>query len=193
MNLDMETKTTMETKRLTLRPWEESDAPECFRYASNPKVGYVAGWPAHADVEDSLRIIQDVFSYPETYAIVLKATGLPIGCIALMLGERSKLVTGTNECELGYWLGEPYWGQGIMTEAAEALLHRAFGDLHMQKVWCAHYDGNHRSMRVMEKCGFRFVETRESVDVPLLHETRTAHIRDLTREEWMHDTDSPAP
>lgn len=46
---------TLETKRLLLRPWEESDAESCYRYASDPLVGPAAGWPAHTSVEDSAR------------------------------------------------------------------------------------------------------------------------------------------
>lgn len=45
---------TLETKRLLLRPWEESDAESCYRYASDPLVGPAAGWPAHTSVELSL-------------------------------------------------------------------------------------------------------------------------------------------
>ena len=57
----------------------------------------------------------------------------------------------------------------------------------MQKVWCAYYDGNQKSKRVQEKCGFRYRWTTENVDVPLLHETRTGHVSCLTRDEWQWD------
>ena len=73
----------LETNRLLLRPWSEADAEECFRYASDPRVGPSAGWPVHTSVENSRRIIRDVLMVPETYAIVLKESGLPIGSIGL--------------------------------------------------------------------------------------------------------------
>ena len=48
----------LETERLILRPWEESDANDLFQYASNPEVGPIAGWPVHTSVENSREIIK---------------------------------------------------------------------------------------------------------------------------------------
>ncbi len=175
----------MENDRICLRAWTEDDAPECYRYAKDPLVGAIAGWPAHTSIEDSLKVIRDIFMKPEIYAIILKETGLPIGCIGLMMGERSTLTDKPDECEIGYWLGVPYWGQGIMPEAVNLLLRRAFMDLGMNKVWAGYYDGNERSKRVQEKCGFHYIRTTEKVDVPLLHETRKCHVNCLPRDEWM--------
>lgn len=61
----------LETNRLILRPWEESDAESLFKYASHPDVGPIAGWAVHTSVENSLEIIRSVLSAPETYAVVL--------------------------------------------------------------------------------------------------------------------------
>ena len=69
----------METERLLLRPWRESDVEILFKYAKDPAVGPAAGWPPHTSVEESLEIIRTVFSAPETYAVVLKQTGEPVG------------------------------------------------------------------------------------------------------------------
>lgn len=46
-----------------------------------------------------------------------------------------------DECELGYWLGKPFWGNGLMPEAAKKMLQHAFENLAMKKVWCGYYDG----------------------------------------------------
>ena len=62
---------TLETERLILRSWEEADAEECYKYAKDPRVGPIAGWPVHTSVENSRRIIRDVLTAPETYALVL--------------------------------------------------------------------------------------------------------------------------
>ena len=56
-----------------------------------------------------------------------------------------------DECELGYWLGEPFWGRGYMPEAAYALMKRGFETLEMTTIWCGYYDGNKKSKRVQEK------------------------------------------
>ena len=107
----------LETDRLILRSWYDSDAEELYKYAQNPQVGPVAGWPPHQSVEESLEIIRTVFSYPETYAIVLKETGKPIGCIGLKTGNATDLTERDDECELGYWLGVPYWGTVVNAQS----------------------------------------------------------------------------
>ena len=62
----------IETERLILRPWRDTDAPSLFKYASDPEIGPVAGWLPHKSVNGSLEIIRTVFAAPETYAVVLK-------------------------------------------------------------------------------------------------------------------------
>lgn len=173
------------THRLILRPWEEGDAQVLFSLASSPQVGPPAGWPPHTSVENSLEIIRHVLSAPGTFAILWKESGLPIGSIGLKTGEATDLTDSPEECELGYWLGSAYWGRGIMPEAAREVLRHAFEDLGMKKVWCGYYDGNTKSKRVQEKCGFRYEWTTPKVDVPLMQETRTGHVSSLTREDWL--------
>ena len=102
----------LQTKRLILRPWLESDAEALYKYACNPNIGPIAGWPPHTSVKNSREIIKNVLSAPETYAVVLKETGETIGSVGLMTARseiRSARMTG-SECEIGYWIGEPYWG-----------------------------------------------------------------------------------
>ena len=172
----------LETTRLILRPWEESDAEECYRYAKDPLVGPIAGWPVHTSVENSRQIIRDVLAVPETYAIILKETGLPIGSIGL---HRNDLAKKDDEAELGYWLGVPYWGQGLVPEAAREMLRHAFEDLKLARVWCGYYDGNEKSKRVQEKLGFTYRWTTENAPVLQMNEMRKAHVNLMTREEWM--------
>ena len=171
----------LQTDRLILRPWEESDAQECFKYASDPRIGPAAGWAPHTDVEYTRRIIRDVLSAPETYAIVLKETGLPVGSIGL---HRNDLASKEDEAELGYWLGVPFWGRGIVPEAAREMLRHAFEDLRLSRVWCAYYDGNVKSKRVQEKLGFKYQWTSENVPVPQLGEARKGHVSLMTKEDW---------
>ena len=77
----------METERLLLRPWQESDAEALYRWASDPEVGPAAGWSPHTSVEDSRDIIRTVLSEEGTFAVVPKdGNGDPIGAIYLVLG-----------------------------------------------------------------------------------------------------------
>ncbi len=172
---------TLETKRLILRPWDTSDAEECYKYAKDPRVGPAAGWAVHKSVEDSRRVIKEVLMAPETYAIVLKETGSPIGSIGF---HHNDLAEKEDEAELGFWLGAPYWGRGIVPEAAREMLRHAFSDLGLSRVWCAYYDGNEKSRRVQEKLGFKHQWTTENVEVRQLGELRKGHVNLMTKEDW---------
>ena len=94
------------------------------------------------------------------------------------------MTTRDDACELGYWLGQPFWGRGYMPEAAKELLRHGFEDLGMEVVWCGFYDGNQKSKRVQEKLGFVFHHTCSEVPVPLLRETRVEHVNVMTKEHW---------
>lgn len=175
----------LETKRLILRPWQESDAEDLYQYASSPLVGPAAGWPVHTSVENSRAIIRDVLSAPETYAIIDKTTERAIGSIGIKLGNASILELSETEGEIGYWLGVPFWGNGLIPEAVNEILDYGFTALKLDKLWCAYYDGNIKSKRVQEKCGFVYQFTRKDVPCPLLNETKTEHISCITRQDWL--------
>ena len=117
---------------------EETDANDLFQYASNPEVGPIAGWPVHASVENSKEIIKSVFSAPETYAIVLKETMQPVCSIGLMIGSISNIGIPDNEGEIGYWIGVPYWGQGLIPEAVREIVRHGFDNLNLEKLWCGY-------------------------------------------------------
>lgn len=178
---------TLETERLILRRWEESDAESMYEYAKDPDVGPIAGWPAHQNTEESRYVIRNVLNGKEAYAICLKTDNRAIGAIELKLNGHSDMTERDDECELGYWLGKPFWGQGITPEAARVLIRRAFMELGMTKIWCGYYEGNIKSKRVQEKAGFRYQWKAEDVDVPLMHEKRTGHVSSLTRDQWQWD------
>ena len=174
----------IETERTILRPWHEEDAVDLYLYAKDPDVGPIAGWPVHTSVDNSREIIRSILSTPETYAVVLKTTNKAIGSIGLMIGSQSNIGLPNNECEVGYWIGVPYWGQGLIPEAVKALQKHAFEDLGMKKMWCGYFDGNTKSKRVQEKCGFKYIMTKENVPSQLVGELRTEHITCISKEEW---------
>ena len=177
----------METERLIIRKWKPEDAADLYRYARDPMVGPIAGWPPHQSEEESRTIIETVFNAPEAYALCRKEDGRAIGACELKLKGHTDFTDRDDECELGYWIGRPFWGQGLMPEAVREMLRHAFLDLGMQKVWCGYYDGNDRSRRVQEKCGFRYLWATENLEVPLMHEVRKGHASSLTREQWESD------
>ena len=177
----------LKTERLILRRWEDSDAESLFEYAADPDVGPIAGWPPHQTIEESRDVIKNVFNGKEAYAICLKTDGRAIGAIELKLNGHTDLTERDDECELGYWLGKPFWGQGIMPEAVKEILRHAFEKIGMTKVWAGYYEGNLKSKRVQEKSGFRYQWKSEGVDVPLMHEKRTGHVSSMTKDQWQWD------
>lgn len=174
----------LETERLILRRWAESDAESLYEYAKDPDVGPIAGWPAHQSVEESLNIIKTVFMCDECYAICEKDKDVAIGAISLKLNGQTDMTDRDDECELGYWIGKPFWGRGYMPEAVMELLRHGFEDLGMTTIWCGYYDGNTKSKRVQEKVGFLYYHTCDEVPVPLLNEIRVGHTNYMTKERW---------
>lgn len=174
----------LKTERLVLRKWLEMDAESLFEYAKNPEIGPAAGWPPHKSIEESLNVIKNVFNGAECYAICEKENGKAIGAIELKLNGHTDMTDRDDECELGYWLGQPFWGRGYVPEAAREILRHGFEDLGMNAIWCGYYDGNQKSKRVQEKVGFIYHHTAENVPVPLLNETRVEHINIMTKEQY---------
>ncbi|MBD5363252.1 MAG: GNAT family N-acetyltransferase [Bacteroides sp.] len=170
----------IETERLILRPWREDDAESLFKYAQSPDVGPAGGWAPHTSVEESREIIRTVFSGPEIYAVVLKETGEPIGSCGIMFSDNMD----DTEGEIGYWIGKPYWGQGLIPEAVKALLSRGFQELNLSAVWCGFYSDNLKSKRVSEKCGFKYHHTNTDVVSPL-GDHRTEHLHIMTKEDFI--------
>ena len=179
MSLDVK----LETERLILRPWKETDAENLYAYASDPEVGPPAGWPPHTSVENSREIIKGVLSHKETYAVCLR-DGKPIGSIGLHLNGSTDMTDRDDECELGYWIAKPFWGQGMIPEAARELLRYAFEQLGMRAVWCGYYEGNDKSRKVQEKLGFVYQHQTEGIEVTLMNEIRTGHCNLMTKERW---------
>ena len=122
--IDMEMFITkqFETERLILRRWEDSDAEDLYKYASNPDVGPIAGWPPHQSIDESRDVIKNVLNGKEAYAICLKEDGKAIGAIELKLNGHTDMTERDDECEMGYWLGNLSGGRA----SCRRLLRKCF-------------------------------------------------------------------
>ena len=174
------------TERLILRPWEKSDADSLYEYAREPAVGPVAGWPAHISIDDSPEVIRRVLSVPETYAVCLKEDNRAIGSVGLIAPEISNTSNiEPDEMEIGYWIGVPFWGNGYIPEAVRQLQRHAFEDLGCSGLWCGYYDGNEKSKRCQEKCGFIYHHTEKDKHCALMGDIRTEHFTYITKTNWL--------
>lgn len=172
---------TLETARLLLRPWREDDAEALYRAASDPLIGPVAGWPVHTSVAHSREIIRDVLSAPDTYAVCLREEpDTPVGSVGFF---PTTAPDAAGEWEIGYWIARRCWGRGLIPEAVRELLRVCFAERGAARVWCAHFEGNEKSRRVIEKCGFSYRLTHTS-EMTQLGEARTARYYTITKEQW---------
>ena len=171
----------METERILLRPWHEEDAEILFKWAKDPEVGPRAGWPAHKDVGESREIIRNIFSGEGMWAVVLKETDEPIGCVGYLPAGASNLKIAPDEGEVGYWIAKPYWNQGICTEALQLVIDHCFQEKGFKMLWGTFFTSNPASGRVMEKCGF--IDTGVEVTCPNLQVGADYPVRVLKLEK----------
>lgn len=177
------------TQRLILRPWEEADAESLYKYAKDSRVGPIAGWPVHKSVEESRQVIKTVLSGEEVYAVCLKEDNIAVGAASVSIGKDSNLDLTDSEGEIGYWIGVPFWGRGLIPEAVNALIKRSFEQLGLKTLWCGYFEGNNKSKRVQEKCGFKYHHTNKDIYWKLMNDIRTEHITRLTNEEYLKNKD----
>lgn len=168
------------TQRLVLRPPAEADVPRIARLANNRAVAdRLARMPHPYGESDARAWIEWTRRLPAgaaVFAIAIKAEGNFIGACGY-----DPLLIGAPD--LGYWLGEPYWGQGYATEAAAAVLAHAFEAAGLERMESGCRSDNRASRRVLEKLGFRPSgrATRFSLGAGREVEIDTFS---LTREQW---------
>lgn len=144
----------MESDRILLREWRESDADALFKWASDPLIGSRAGWPPHRSREESLEIIRTLFHNDTTWAIEWKETGEAIGAMGYGPSCDCNLPARADEPIAGYWIAKPYWNKGICTEALKLMIEHIRQTTEIKSIISGHFIDNPTSGRVMEKCGF---------------------------------------
>ena len=152
------------TERLILRPFRRADAPDVFAYAKEADVGPNAGWKPHEDIIETKQIMEEVFlNKDDIWAIELKEERKVIGSVGLIADMKRQ---NEKVRMLGYAIGKPYWGLGIMTEVCQAVLQYGFSKLELMMISAYVYSFNERSKRVLEKLGFVYEGTlREAEEI----------------------------
>lgn len=178
----------LETERLVLRKWSLDDAEDLFYYAKDERVGPNAGWKPHENIETSKRIIEGFIEEDEVYALVHKKDNKVIGGIGLH--NRSPLGNeDVPQLEIGYVLNPDYWGRGLIPEATKRVIQYGFDELDLEWIWCAHYDFNMNSKRVIEKCNFHYSFMDHKILEKLDNKEVICHYYRLKKEDYEKNKD----
>jgi RimJ/RimL family protein N-acetyltransferase len=138
--------------RCTVRPFRSDDAASIAVYANNRKV-----WrnlrdlmPHPYALADAERFIASMIDDPRPAHFAIEVDGAAVGAIGLKLKQDVDRIGA----ELGYWLGEPYWGRGILSEAVPAFTRWALAEFQLVRIEAIVFEWNPASARILEKAGF---------------------------------------
>lgn len=137
-----------------IRNWRRADAPSIARYANNYKIwrNVRDRFPHPYTLMDAEEWVRYASRETPELSFAIEVGGEAAGGIGLLLKEDIYRRTA----EIGYWLGEPFWGRGIMTEAVRALTGHAFATFDLARIYAGVFESNPASMRVLEKAGYAF-------------------------------------
>lgn len=156
MNL-LDDNCTIRTRRLLLRPLQPDDAAPLFalfnnwnvvRFLSSPPWPYTLGdarWFVSQVIAHSAELNED--------ALAITRDGTFVGVIGVRLREANALQRGAGP-NIGYWIGEPFWGQGFMSETVRAFVRHIFESVGTDAIYSGAFSENAASLRVQEKAGF---------------------------------------
>jgi len=151
----------MSVRKYELARWSRAHINDLCRNADNPKVAETLRniFPNPYTIDDA-RIWIDICDHADesrVYNRAILVDGRAAGGIGIILQDD----VYCKSAELGYWLGEDYWGRGIVSEAAAEICVYAFANFDIVRIFAAPFAGNLGSRRVLEKTGFEFEGTRK--------------------------------
>ncbi len=144
---------SIETTRLTLRPFSLSDAPVVQEFAGKWEIADTTLNIPHpyedGMAEEWIGSHESGFSEGTdvTFAVERRDDNILVGAVGLRVDR------DLNKAELGYWIGKPFWNRGYATEATVAILDFGFGELELNRIQAGHLARNPASGRVMQKSG----------------------------------------
>ena len=140
--------------RCIVRPWRLDDAESLARHANNRKIWLALRdlFPRPYTIQDAHEFLQRTISEGSAMKFCIEIDGVAVGGIGVHPGEDVHRHTAT----MGYWLGEEFWGRGIMTEAVTAVTDLCFENFPLRRISAEVFANNPASARVLEKAGFTF-------------------------------------
>ncbi len=142
-----------------LRRWTPNDLESVTRHGCNPEISRFMsdGFPVDGDQWKSFL---DFITHDHSlHYRAIEINGEAAGGI----GVSPKTDVLCNNAELGYWLSEEYWGQGIITRAIGEMTRQAFSCYAINRIYATPFGNNLASQRVLEKCGFRLEARFEKI------------------------------
>ena len=172
----------LRTKRLLLRPFELSDAPDVHEYAKDPDWSLFMKVPKPYTFRDAEEFVARSFLTDWDVSPIFAIT---LGC-AVVGSIDVRVDLRHSNAEIGYSLGKPHWGQGIMAEAGVAAVDWAFGSFELARIFARTDLENRQSWRVMEKLGMQREGVNRSSGPSARYPDRREDIvtYSILRDEW---------
>jgi RimJ/RimL family protein N-acetyltransferase len=148
-------------EQCTLRPWQLDDAESLARHANNRKIWLEVRdlFPHPYTIRDAHEFLQQTTTEQSQLEFCVEIDGAAVGGIGVHPGQQERRHTAS----IGYWLGEQFWGRGIMTEAVTTVTDFCFENLPLRRISAEVFANNPASARVLEKAGFTFEGRKNDV------------------------------
>lgn len=144
----------LKLKRRTIRDWRLDDVESLAKHANNRRVSINLRdrFPYPYRIDDARSFIDRAITEGQEKSHCIEIDGSAVGSIGITIGEDVYRFTA----EMGYWLAEEFWGQGIMSEVVPAFVDYCFEKFSLNRIYATTYSRNPASARVLEKTGFVF-------------------------------------
>jgi ribosomal-protein-alanine N-acetyltransferase len=141
-------------ERCTNRKWRLDDAPSLAKHANNPNVSLALRdfFPHPYTIADAEEYLNRVVLERPTISFCIEIENSAVGGIGIRIGQD----VHKYSAELGYWLGEEFWGHGVMSEAVNAFADHCFRNFPFHRIFAETFSNNPASARILEKAGFVF-------------------------------------
>ena len=170
---------SLETQRLLLRSVNQNDLSDIHETVSDPEVAVSTGFHVSENLEASVKRMLEYMDDNETLALVLKENNKMVGTVSLQKRDWTMypIDRKLKGRELGFDLNRNYWGRGLMPEAVRAVVSYCFSELQYDFLTAGYFLGNHKSERVIEKCGFQFLFEAEHENPGIWKKMIRTHIQ----------------
>ena len=143
------------TPRLTIRPLQDTDASAFFGFYSDADTMKYMSRPAFTDMNQARRLVNERLQYCAQGNGVCWVLELTEGEVVVGSIDLFKIEAESKRAEIGYVLAKMVWGQGIMTEAMNAVIRHSFNQLQLNRLEADIDPENDASARLLKKCGFQ--------------------------------------